>query len=129
MTESMQLDQRLNPLAGSELHQEILKCINSHKELDQLKKGINEAVKSVNRNRASLVVISADVSPVEIVLNIPDSCEKKGIPYVFIKSSIALGRACGISRPMAACAIQENEHPNLKKHVEKVKIAIDKINL
>ena len=40
--------------------------------------------------------------PLEILLHIPLLCEDKNVPYVFVRSKQALGRACGVSRPVIA---------------------------
>ena len=35
--------------------------------------------------------------------------EDKNVPYVFVKSKTALGRACGVSRPVISCSITSKE--------------------
>jgi U4/U6 small nuclear ribonucleoprotein SNU13 len=64
----------------------------------QLKKGANETLKCLGRSQSELVVLSADTDPLELLLNIPAMCEERNVPYVFVPSSAALGRACGIKR-------------------------------
>ena len=68
----------------------------------QLRKGANEATKTLNRGQAEFVVLAADSEPLEILLHIPLLCEDKNVPYVFVRSKQALGRACGVSRPVIA---------------------------
>lgn len=43
----------------------------------QLKKGANEATKSLNRGVSELVVLAADTSPLAIILHLPVLCEDK----------------------------------------------------
>uniref|UniRef100_A0A671K5D4 Ribosomal protein eL8/eL30/eS12/Gadd45 domain-containing protein n=1 Tax=Sinocyclocheilus anshuiensis TaxID=1608454 RepID=A0A671K5D4_9TELE len=43
--------------------------------------------------------MAADAEPLEIILHLPLLCEDKNVPYVFVRSKQALGRACGVSRP------------------------------
>ena len=43
-------------------------------------------------------MMAADAEPLEIILHIPLLCEDKNVPYVFVPSKIALGRACGVTR-------------------------------
>ncbi len=50
-------------------------------------------------------MMAADAEPLEILLHLPLLCEDKNVPYVFIKSKHALGRACGISRPVVSVSI------------------------
>ena len=73
------------------------------------------------------MILAADAEPLEILLHLsldgnelgkswllwamdvlmvlgsfgcrPLVCEDKNVPYVFVKSKTALGRACGVSRP------------------------------
>merc|ERR1712032_840858 len=47
--------------------------------------------------------------PLEILLHIPLLCEDKNVPYVFVRSKQALGRACGVSRPVIAASVTQNE--------------------
>jgi U4/U6 small nuclear ribonucleoprotein SNU13 len=39
--------------------------------------------------------MAADAEPLEIILHLPLLCEDKNVPYVFVRSKAALGRACG----------------------------------
>lgn len=43
--------------------------------LKQIKKGANEATKTLNRAITELVIIAADANPLEIVLHLPLICE------------------------------------------------------
>jgi U4/U6 small nuclear ribonucleoprotein SNU13 len=40
--------------------------------------------------------MAADAEPIEIIMHLPLLCEDKNVPYVFLKSKTALGRACGL---------------------------------
>ena len=42
-------------------------------------------------------------------------------------SKTALGRACGVSRPVVCCSVTQNERSELKSQVEQVKIQIEKL--
>jgi hypothetical protein len=53
------------------------------------------ATKTLNRSQAEFLVLAADTEPLEILLHLPLLCEDKNVPYVFVKSKQALGRACG----------------------------------
>jgi ribosomal protein L7Ae-like RNA K-turn-binding protein len=64
----------------------------------QLKKGANEATKTLNRGISELIVLAADTSPLAILLHLPLLCEDKNVPYVYVPSKMALGRACGVAR-------------------------------
>jgi ribosomal protein L7Ae-like RNA K-turn-binding protein len=51
----------------------------------------------------------------------------QNVPYVFVPSKAALGRACGVSRPVIACSITTNEGSQLKSQIQQLKLAIEKL--
>ncbi|KAK8816352.1 ribosomal protein L7A [Blastocystis sp. ATCC 50177/Nand II] len=115
------------PLAPSELTATILDLVQQATNYRQLKKGANEATKTLNRGKASFIVMAADTEPLEIVLHIPLLCEDKNIPYVFVPSKVALGRACGVTRSVVACSIVSDENSQLKDQINHIKIEIEKL--
>ena len=76
------------------------------------------ATKQLNRGTAALIVLAADTSPIEIVLHLSLLCEDKNVPYVFVPSKAALGRACGVTRNVIACAILNAEGSQLKSQID-----------
>jgi U4/U6 small nuclear ribonucleoprotein SNU13 len=63
-----------------------------------LKKGVNEVIKILNKSKAEAIFLAGDSDPLELLLNLPQLCEEKSVPYCFVNSKAALGRACGIKR-------------------------------
>ena len=53
--------------------------------------------------------------------------DMQNVPYVFVPSKIALGRACGVSRPVIAASVTTNEAKELKSQIESIKDAIEKL--
>lgn len=51
----------------------------------------------------------------------------QNVPYVFVPSKIALGRACGVTRPVIACSITTQEGSQLKTQIQSLKTAIEKL--
>ena len=92
------------PLADAELESTLFQLLQQASDLKQVKKGANEATKTLNRGEASLILLAADCEPIEILLQLPLLCEDKNVPYIFVSSKRALGRACGVSRPVIACS-------------------------
>ncbi len=88
-----------------ELQKKALEALEIAKDTGRIKKGINEATKSIERGVARLVVIAEDVEPQEIIMYLPGLCDDKKTPYIFIQSKENLGKAVGIERPTAAVAI------------------------
>ena len=125
----------------------------------QLKKGANEATKTLNRGICEFIVMTAgessflspsssfsppscipppfadylalllpyssyfllDTEPIEILLHLPLLCEDKNVPYVFLPSKTALGRACGVSRPVIAASVTTNEARELNAQILVIK--------
>lgn len=54
-------------------------------------------------------------------------CPTQNVPYVFVPSKAALGRACGVSRPVIACSVTTNEGSQLKNQIQQLKLAIEKL--
>jgi len=115
------------PLADPQLTTAILDLVQQANNYKQLKKGANEATKSLNRSICEFIVMAADAEPIEILLHLPLLCEDKNVPYVFISSKKALGRACGVSRAIIACAITSNEGSQLKSQIQHMKENIEKL--
>lgn len=89
--------------ASKELVTKVLETINAAASTGKIRKGVNEATKSVERGIAKLVVIAEDVDPKEIVMHLPAICDEKQIPYFSVPSKDNLGKAAGI--PVATTAI------------------------
>ncbi|KAK1257289.1 hypothetical protein QJS04_geneDACA024505 [Acorus gramineus] len=51
----------------------------------------------------------------------------QNVPYVFVPSKQALGRACGVTRPVIACSVTSNEGSQLKSQIQQLKDAIEKL--
>jgi large subunit ribosomal protein L7Ae len=88
-----------------ELQKKALEALEIAKDTGRIKKGINEATKSIERGIARLVIVAEDVEPQEVIMYLPGLCDDKKAPYIFVKSKTDLGNAAGIDRPTAAVAI------------------------
>lgn len=88
---------------------------------------LSAATKTLNRGISEFIVLAADTDPLEILLHLPLLCEDKNVPYVFVGSKVALGRACGVSRPVIAASITSNESSQLKPQVLAMKDDIERL--
>ena len=68
------------PLAEQALTSKILNLVQQGSNYKQLRKGANEATKTLNRGQAEFVFIFADSEPLDILLHIPLLCEDKNVP-------------------------------------------------
>jgi len=105
----------------------LLDLVQQAANYKQLKKGANEATKTLNRGIAELIIMAGDAEPIEILLHLPLLCEDKNVPYVFVPSKAALGRAAGVSRPVVAISVTSNEGSQLKSEIIKMKDAVEKL--
>lgn len=117
------------PLADDQLTVTILDLIGQASNYKQVKRGANEVTKALNRGQSAFVILAADAEPIEILMHLPLLCEDKNVPYCFVRSKSALGRACGISRIVVAATVLMTDATNatLKKQIESLKDAIDRI--
>ncbi|KAG6820644.1 hypothetical protein H0H93_013843 [Arthromyces matolae] len=115
------------PLAEADLTNQILELVQQAGQYKQLKKGANEATKTLNRGIAEFIVLTADTEPIEILLHLPLLCEEKNVPYIFLPSKAALGRACNVSRAVIAASVTTGESKELQSQITTVKHAIENI--
>ncbi|TGZ57744.1 NHP2-like protein 1 [Temnothorax curvispinosus] len=115
------------PLAEQKLTQDILNLVSQAYSYSQLKKGANESTKSLNRGLSEFIVMAADTQPLEILLHLPLLCEDKNVPYVFVRSKQALGRACGVNRPVVACSVMSKDGSQLKQQIQDIQKRIEKL--
>ena len=86
--------------------------------------GANKVTTLVEKKRAQLVVIAADVDPIEIVLHLPTLCRKMGIPYCIVRGGRArLGRVCHkkTSSALALESVNPEDRSTLNKLAEVLK--------
>jgi large subunit ribosomal protein L7Ae len=88
-----------------ELVERIYKMIESVKVDGKLRKGTNEATKSIEKNEAKIIIAAEDISPKEIIMHMPILCEERKIPFVYVPSKSELGAAAGLPVSTSAIAI------------------------
>ena len=81
-----------------------------------LKRGVKEVVKSLRKsNLASvtgaeppgIVVLAADISPMDVISHLPVLCEDHGVPYIFVTSRAELGAASSTKRPTSVVMVSK----------------------
>jgi U4/U6 small nuclear ribonucleoprotein SNU13 len=60
-------------------------------------------------------------------LHITVSVLLQNVPYVFVPSKQALGRACGVSRPVIAASVTTKEGSQLDAQIRNLKLSIEKL--
>jgi large subunit ribosomal protein L7Ae len=92
------------PKEVAEASYEVLKIAT---ESGKIRKGTNEATKSIERGRALLVLLAENVEPPEIVAHIPMLCDERKAPYVYVPEKQRLGQSAGLLVGSAAAAIED----------------------
>lgn len=78
-----------------------------------IKFGINHVVDLIEEKKAKLVVIAADVDPIELVVYLPALCRMQNIPYVITKAKSRLGQLVHLKTATAVVLTgveKEHEH-------------------
>lgn len=81
----------------------------------------------ISRGTSDLVILAADTTPLPIILHLPLLCEDKNVPYVYVPSKMALGRATGVSRPVIACSITTNEASDLNAQIRTIRNQVERL--
>lgn len=114
-------------MADAELSVKILDLVQQAMNYKEMKKGANEATKTLNRGQSEFIVMAGDAEPLEILLHLPLLCEDKNVPYVFVPSKVSLGRACGVPRAVIACSILTNERSPISSQVRNLRDEIERL--
>jgi H/ACA ribonucleoprotein complex subunit 2 len=76
-----------------------------------LKRGVKEVVKALRKSPTTapsssavsdplgVVVLAADISPMDVISHIPVLCEDHNIPYIYVRSRAELGASSATKRP------------------------------
>ena len=102
-----------DPLAGDKLTKKLLKLTKKGMKDKLVKRGVKETVKAVRKGQKGLVIIAADISPIDVLSHLPILCEDKSIPYMYVKSRAEIGEACKTKRPTSCVMIMK---PEKSKH-------------
>lgn len=81
-----------------------------------LKRGVKEVVKALRKSPASgplgpntlplgIVILAADISPMDVISHIPVLAEDHGIPYIYVTSRAELGTAGQTKRPTSVVLV------------------------
>ncbi|KAK2035163.1 L30e-like protein [Colletotrichum zoysiae] len=99
-------------------HQDVNACLNYYREYRRVTKALNRGV-------CEITLLAADANPLAILLHLPLLCEDKNTPYVFLPVKTALGRACGVSRPVIAACITSNEGSELANSIQTMRDKVE----
>ena len=104
-----------DPLASDKMNKKLVKLIKKSMKDKLVHRGVKETVKAVRKGTKGLVIIAADISPIDVLSHLPILCEDKNIAYIYVKSRAEIGEACKTKRPTSCVLIAT---PNEKRQAE-----------
>ncbi|KAL9616452.1 MAG: hypothetical protein Q9160_008683 [Pyrenula sp. 1 TL-2023] len=121
-----------NPLADEKVAKKCFKGVRKAATHRTLKRGVKEVVKSLRKSAIptnpsssslpqGLVILAADISPLDVISHVPVLCEDHSIPYVYVTSRAELGIAGGTKRPTSVVLVTRDAAGKGGKEKEKKK--------
>ncbi|XP_066573212.1 H/ACA ribonucleoprotein complex subunit 2-like protein [Amia ocellicauda] len=96
------------PLASRKLTKKLYKCVKKASKLKQIRRGVKEVQKFINKGEKGIVVLAGDTLPIDVYCHLPVMCEDRSLPYAYIPSKVDLGLSAGSKRP--TCVIMVKPH-------------------
>ncbi|KAJ7047367.1 RNA-binding protein [Mycena alexandri] len=94
-----------HPLAEKKLLKKLHKSIKKASKARQVKRGVKEVVKGIRKGEKGLLILAADINPIDIISHLPVLAEEAQIPYIFVSSKEELGNASSTKRPTSCVMI------------------------
>ena len=117
------------PLAGDKLERKLLRLSKKIIKLKGVKRGVKEVGKAIRKGLEGIVIFAADVSPPDVISHLPVQCERKGIPYIFVRSRVELGLAADTKRPTSVVMLTLKDGAgSIEEKFEKMKEIIAQYN-
>lgn len=107
-----------SPLAQKKLLKKLHKTIKKASKARQVKRGVKEVVKGIRKGERGLLVLAADINPIDIISHLPVLAEEAQIPYVFVPSKEELGHASSTKRPTSCVMVCPDQKRKVQKGAE-----------
>ncbi|XP_041808417.1 H/ACA ribonucleoprotein complex subunit 2-like protein isoform X2 [Chelmon rostratus] len=98
------------PLASKKLSKKLYKCVKKAAKVKNIRRGVKEVQKFINKGEKGIVVLAGDTLPIDVYCHLPVMCEDRNLPYAYIPSKVDLGSSAGSKRP--TCVILIKSHPD-----------------
>ncbi|KAH0501987.1 H/ACA ribonucleoprotein complex subunit 2 [Microtus ochrogaster] len=105
------------PLASCRLTHKLYKRIKKAVKQKQIRRGVKEVQKFVNKGEKGIMVLAGDTLPIEVYCHLPVMCEDQNLPYVNIPSKTDLEATTGSKRP--TCVIMVKPHEDYQEIYDK----------
>ncbi|KAJ7700097.1 50S ribosomal protein L30e-like protein [Mycena rosella] len=103
-----------HPLAQKKLLKKLHKTIKKASKARQVKRGVKEVVKGIRKGEKGLLILAADINPIDIISHLPVLSEEAQIPYIFVSSKEELGNASSTKRPTSCVMVCPNQKSKSK---------------
>ncbi|XP_014870281.1 H/ACA ribonucleoprotein complex subunit 2-like protein [Poecilia latipinna] len=94
------------PLASRKLSKKLYKCVKKAAKGKNIRRGVKEVQKYINKGERGIVVLAGDTQPIDVYSHLPVMCEDRNLPYAYIPSKMDLGSSAGSKRPTCAILIK-----------------------
>lgn len=101
------------PLASKKLSKKLYKCVKKAAKLKNIRRGVKEVQKFINKGEKGIVVLAGDTLPIDVYCHLPIMCEDRNMPYAYIPSKVDLGSSAGSKRP--TCVIMIKPHQDYQE--------------
>ncbi|XP_056587863.1 H/ACA ribonucleoprotein complex subunit 2-like protein [Triplophysa dalaica] len=101
------------PLASRKLSKKLYKCVKKASKVKNIRRGVKEVQKFINKGETGIVVFAGDTLPIDVYCHLPILCEDKNLPYAYVPSKVDLGSSAGSKRP--TCVIMIKPHDDYKQ--------------
>jgi H/ACA ribonucleoprotein complex subunit 2 len=102
------------PLAESKVSKKVLKLVKKAAKAKAIRRGIKEVSKALRKDEKGILVLAANITPVDVISHLPMLCEEKNIPYVFVSAKEDLGPAGLTKRPCSCILVRETGNDSFK---------------
>ncbi|KAJ7638817.1 RNA-binding protein [Roridomyces roridus] len=107
-----------HPLAQKKLLKKLHKTIKKASKARQVKRGVKEVVKGIRKGEKGLLILAADINPIDIISHLPVLSEEAQIPYIFVSSKEELGNASSTKRPTSCVMVCPDQKKKGKAKAE-----------
>uniref|UniRef100_A0A1A7YK96 H/ACA ribonucleoprotein complex subunit 2 n=1 Tax=Iconisemion striatum TaxID=60296 RepID=A0A1A7YK96_9TELE len=97
------------PLASRKLSKKLYKCVKKAAKVRNIRRGVKEVQKFINKGEKGIVVLAGDTLPIEVYCHLPIMCEDRSLPYAYVPSKTDLGSSAGSKRPTCVILIKPHD--------------------
>lgn len=113
------------PLLAGKEYSAAIKLVKNASQAKAVRRGVPDICKAIRKGLKGVVIIAADVYPVEVFAHLPIICEEKRMLYAYVPSRQVLGHYC-ISKKAATAVfvIEPAKDADYKKYYDKFVSAV-----